>query len=131
MFLPRRGATAQLECLFGIIWSHLQDDYAERAFREILCVVEKFCIPLGNVKDKPLHRKRCTATKGIVPDRELSETVHFLQFQAMPIQFYAIRRTSSAPLARSLCIEQDVLKDSTNDCSGTGLPCRRIGTIKR
>ena len=127
MFLPRRGATAQLECLFGIICSHLQDDYAERAFREILC----FCIPLGNVKDKPLHRKRCTATKGIVPDRELSETVHFLQFQAMPIQLYAIRRTSSAPLARSLCIEQDVLKDSTNDCSGTGLPCRRIGTIKR
>ena len=85
MFVLRRGATAQLECLFGIILSHLQDEYAERAFREILCVVEKFCIPLGNVKDKPLHRKRCTATKGIVPDRELSETVRFLQFQAMPI----------------------------------------------
>ena len=73
MLLPRRGAQSssvaeQVECQRGMTFSDLEDDLAEHTVREILRVVEKFCI----------------AAKGIVADSALQETAHFLQFEAMP-----------------------------------------------
>ena len=73
-----------MQCLRGITSSDLQEDYAQRAAREILRVVEKFCTPLGDVTDESLYRKLCIATKGIVADGALQKTAHFLKLQAMP-----------------------------------------------
>ena len=103
------GLLGCIQCLRGSTLEELADDYAERASKEVLALLEHFCTPLGDdSKDTALYDHIVANVRAIVADGALQKVAKMLRCTAMTsIQLIArdpahlIRIACKEPLVRT------------------------------
>jgi hypothetical protein len=107
-----QGLLGCIQCLRGSTLDDLADDYAQRAGREVLTLLERFCTPLGDAKDDALYDHVLQNVRAIVADGALQKVAAVLRHTAMPrvllIQrdpAHVIRIACRDPLTRTGCFE--------------------------
>ena len=107
------GLIGCFQCLRGSTLEDLADDYGERAGREVLSVLSRFCTPLGESKDTVLFDHILVSVRAIVADGALQKVAQLLRNGSMPnvilIQrdpAHFVRIACKEPLVRTGRFEQ-------------------------
>ena len=73
------GIVGCIQCLRGLDLEDFAGDYAERAAREVVDLIERLCTPLSLPKDENLFNKFVTSVQSIVADGALQKTAALLR----------------------------------------------------
>lgn len=82
--IASEGILGCLQTLRGAALDEWADDYAQRAAKEILALLDRFCTPLAQPKDDALVHHILARVHSIVADGALQKVAAILRAQTMP-----------------------------------------------
>ena len=77
--IAAEGIVGCIQCLRGSTLEDFADDYAERAAREVMCLIARLCTPLSMPKDEELFNHFVASIRVIVADGALQKTAAVLR----------------------------------------------------
>jgi len=119
--IASEGLLGCIQCLRGSTLEDFADDYAERAGREIMSLLTRFCTPLGDTFDDALYEHIRVNVRSMCADGALQKVAQLLRVSSFPnvvlIQrdpAHFIRIACKEPLVRTGRFEEQHARLFTN-----------------